>query len=123
MIEGVVNAAREAVVTLSIHGPVGQTVEIESVVDTGFTGFLTLPPDLVTKLALPFVAGGWAMLADGSEVPFDTYRVTVLWEGQPREILVDEADILSLLGMALLDRHTLTIEVESGGRVVIEARG
>ena len=121
MIEGRVNVAREAVVPLSPHNPEARTVEVEAVIDTGFTGFLTLPPVLVTDLALPFVTSGWATLGDGSQIQFDTYRVTLLWEGQPREVLVDEADTAPLLGMALLHRHTLFIEVESGGRVVIQA--
>ncbi len=46
MIEGVVNAAYEQVIALAIHGPSGQAVEIEAVIDTGFTGFLTVTPAL-----------------------------------------------------------------------------
>ena len=42
--EGVVNAAYEPVVTLAVQGPAGQTRETEAVVDTGYNGFLTLPP-------------------------------------------------------------------------------
>ena len=55
MIQGSVNAAYEAVVTLAVRGPAGQTTEIDAVIDTGFTGFLTLPPALVSELGLPFV--------------------------------------------------------------------
>ncbi len=43
MIEGVVNAAYEAVVTLSLQSPSGQAREIEAVIDTGYSGFLTPP--------------------------------------------------------------------------------
>ena len=42
MIEGVVNAAHEAVVALHLQGPEGRTGDIEAVVDTGYSGFLTL---------------------------------------------------------------------------------
>ena len=52
MIEGVVNAAHEAVVTLALHGSAGQTRDIEAVIDTGFTGFLTVPPALAGELGL-----------------------------------------------------------------------
>ena len=38
MIEGVVNAAHEAVLTLSIEGPAGETRDIAAVIDTGFGG-------------------------------------------------------------------------------------
>lgn len=52
MIEGVVNAAYEPVVSLALQGPSGQTSEIEAVIDTGFTGFLTVTPALVMELGL-----------------------------------------------------------------------
>ena len=122
MIEGAVNAAYEAVVTLTMRGSAGQTREIEAVVDTGFNGFLTLPPVLVTELGLPFTSIGQATLADGSEATFNVYSVTVLWDGQPRYIEADAADTTPLVGMQLLDRHSLYLEIEDGGRVVIQAR-
>ena len=54
MIEGVVNAAYEAVVTLALHASAGQTRDIEAVIDTGFTGFLTVTPALAGELGLDF---------------------------------------------------------------------
>ena len=121
MIEGVVNAAYEPVVTLSVQGPAGQSQEIEAVIDTGFTGFLTVTPAMVTELGLRYRSRGWATLADGSEVPFDIYDVIVLWDGQPVYIEADAADATPLVGMRLLDRHNLHIEVVAGGRVVVQA--
>ena len=122
MIEGVVNSAYEAVIPLSLRGPAGQAQEVEAVIDTGFTGFVTLPPSLVAELGLVFMGTSEATLADGSEVSFDSYDVTVLWEGQPRDVLIDEADTTPLVGMLLLDRHNLSIDVENGGRVLIQAK-
>ena len=122
MIEGVVNAGYEPVVPLRVQGPSGHTMDIEAVIDTGFTGFLTLPPALMTDLRLRYRGRGWATLADGSEVPFDVYGVTVLWDGLPRQIEVDEADNTPLVGMRLLDGHDLNIQVVDGGSVVIQAR-
>ena len=123
MIEGVVNAAYEPIVRLAVHGPSGQTSEIEAVIDTGFTGFLTVTPVLVTELGLDLRGTSRATLADGSEVTFDVYDVAVLWDGQPVYIEADAADTTPLVGMRLLDSHNLNIEVVGGGRVVIEARG
>ena len=51
MIEGIVNAAYEAVVTLPLRGQAGQERDIEAVIDTGYNGFLSLPPALVEELA------------------------------------------------------------------------
>lgn len=53
MIQGEVNDAYEAVISLTVQGPLGQATEVEAVIDTGFTGFLSLPTALVTELG-PF---------------------------------------------------------------------
>ena len=122
MIQGVVNDAYEAIVALSLEGPAGQAQDIEAVVDTGYSGFLTLPTRLVAELGLPFAYEGRAFLANDDEVSFGVYDVTVLWDGQPRHIKADATGSTPLLGMLLLDRHILNIEVESEGSVVIQAR-
>ena len=44
MITGVVTANYEATIPLVVHGAHGQQETIEAVIDTGFTGSLTLPP-------------------------------------------------------------------------------
>ena len=122
MIEGTVNAAYEAVLILTVQGPEGHSREIEAVVDTGYNGFLTLPPVLVGELDLPFVTSGDATLADGSAVSFDIHMVTVDWDGDIRHVEADAAETTPLVGMRLLAGHDLHVEVENGGRVVIEAR-
>jgi len=122
VIEGVVNAAYEPVVVLDVQGPSGQASEIEAIIDTGFTGFLTVTPALATELELAFEGTSRATLADGSEVTFDVYDVAVLWDGQPKYVLADAADTTPLVGMRMLDSHNLNIDVEDGGRVVIQAK-
>ena len=122
MIQGAVNAAFEAIVTLAIQGPSGQAREIEAVIDSGFTGFLTVTPALVTELGLDFRNNGRATLADGSEVTFASYGVSVLWDGRRRYVDAEAADTTPLVGMRLLNHHSLHMDVEDGGRVVIEAR-
>ena len=122
MIEGVVNAAYEPVVVLDLQGPSGQASEIEAIIDTGFTGFLTVTPALAMELELALEGTSRATLADGSEVTFDVYDVAVLWDGQPKYVLADAADTTPLVGMRMLDRHNLNINVEDGGRIVIQAK-
>jgi len=81
MITGVVTAAREAVLQVHVQGPAGQTT-MEAVLDTGFTGFLTLPLAVVMMLGLPFAGTSRATLSDGSEVGLDVFEATVLWDGR-----------------------------------------
>ncbi|MCY3918590.1 MAG: clan AA aspartic protease [Chloroflexi bacterium] len=120
MIEGVVTAGYEAVITLPLQDPAGRTREVEAVVDTGFNGYLTLPPVLVADLGLPVVGDGEAVLADGSEAAFDVYGVTVVWDGEPRYVETGAVGVDPLVGMSLLDSYSLYVEVADGGRVVIE---
>ncbi len=91
-------------------------------VDTGFNGYLTLPPALVADLGLPVVGDAEAVLADGSEAVFDVYGVTMLWDGEPRYVETGAVGVDPLVGMALLDSHSLYVEIEDGGSVVIRAR-
>ncbi len=123
MIEGMVNAAYEPIVRLAVQGPSGQSREIEVVVDTGFNGYMTLPPGLVADLGLPLAGTGSGVLADGSVVRFDVHYVAVLWDGHQRYIRVDVAGATPLLGMALLHCRNLNIDVEDRGRVAIERKG
>ena len=88
------NTHYEAVVRLSLLNSSGQTRDIDAVVDTGYNGRRDI---------------------------FDTYGVTVFWDGQSRFIDADEADAAPLLGMSMLDNHDLSIQVRDGGRVVIQA--
>ena len=122
MIQGFVNPDYEAVITLSLQGPTGLERDVDAVVDTGFNSFLTLPRELVAELDLPFAMQGYAILADGREAAFDIYGATVLWDGQQRYVDTYVVDATPLVGMALLDRHNLSIDVEDGGRVVIQSK-
>ena len=122
MIEGAVNTAYEAVIPLTVQGPAGQSREIEAVVDTGYDGRLTLPPALALALELPFVTINPVILADGSEVTLDVRSASVLWDGLPRSVDVHISDAAPLVGMRLLSGYNLNIDVEDGGRVVIQAK-
>lgn len=120
MIEGVVNASYEAMVTLLLRGPDGDVRDIEAVIDTGYSGFLTLPPRLVAELGLPFVTSAQATLANGSEETFDVHSVTVLWDSRPVVVDAYASDTTPLVGMRLLDQYDLYVQVRHGGRVRIE---
>lgn len=90
-------------------------------IDTGFSGFLTLPPRLVTTLGLAWLCRQPGILADGRVEYFDVYVATVIWDGQPRTVEVEAADTEPLVGMSLLEHHALQIDVLNGGSVTITA--
>jgi len=121
MITGMVTPSHQATIRFIVRGPTGQQQEIEAVIDTGFDGALSLPPASIVALGLPWRQRGRALLADGSESLFDVYEATVVWDGTPRRVAVDAADIDPLAGMRLLYGYELTIQAVAGGHVLIKA--
>jgi clan AA aspartic protease len=121
MIYGVVNLRREATLPLVVSNSNGQRQVIDTVIDTGFSGFLSLPSAIVTTLDLPWSASDIVTLGDGSETLFDLYTATVIWNGQYREIYIAESETEPLLGMALLYGYRLQVDTIEGGSVKIEA--
>lgn len=122
MIYGVVNLHREATLPLVVVGNSnGQRQVIDTVIDTGFSGFLSLPSAIIATLDLPWSASDIVTLGDGSETLFDLYTATVIWDGQYREIYIAESETEPLLGMALLYSYRLQVDTLEGGTVKIEA--
>jgi clan AA aspartic protease len=119
MMTGVVRA-REARIRLRIRGPGGQEQEIGAVIDTGYTAWLTLPPALIAALGLSWHGVGSGVLADGSTCLFDVYEAKVVWDRRARRVLVDEADTIPLVGMALLSGYELKVQVRARGKVTIK---
>jgi clan AA aspartic protease len=120
MIYGVVNLRREATLSLVVGNSNGQRQVIDTVVDTGFSGFLSLPSAIITSLNLPWSASDIVTLGDGSETLFDLYTATVIWDGQYREIYIAESETEPLLGMSLLYGYRLQVDTIEGGTVKIE---
>ena len=121
MIVGVVNANREATIRLTVRNANGQEHAIEAIIDTGFTGFLTLPSTLIASLGLAWLGRAQAMLGDGSIQLVDVYEATVIWDSHTRIVETDTAEVTPLVGMGLIYGHDLRIQAIEGGTVTIEA--
>lgn len=111
---------REAILPLTIIGRSGVRAEVGAAVDTGFTGSLCLPLDIVRSLSAPFVGRGAAVLADGSTVETSYHRAHVLWHERERAIQVLVTESGPLVGMTLLRGSVLTVAVSPGGGVTVE---
>lgn len=94
--------------------------EVRAVVDTGFTGELTLPEEHIRELGYSYWGTIDGTLADGSEVQMNLYEGRILWHDRDRDILVGAADGQALVGMELLSGSRLTVEATPGGEVRIE---
>ncbi|HYV37453.1 MAG TPA: hypothetical protein VE988_17240 [Gemmataceae bacterium] len=121
MISGLVDARLEARIAVYIEDDTGQCQNVDAVIDTGFSGFLCLPPSQVASLALPWVCRQPTKLADGTIQMLDEYAAIVIWDTQPRNILVVAANTDPLVGMKLLEGNELRMRVVPGGFIWIDA--
>jgi clan AA aspartic protease len=110
---------REAIVQLAVIGDRQKKQGIRAVIDTGFTGSLTLPLAMTEDLELTWFTQQEGFLGDGSRKTFDVYRGTVIWDGQRRVIEVNASDTAPLAGMALLEGFELRVQAYEGGTVAI----
>jgi clan AA aspartic protease len=120
---GTVNSLQEAIIPIRIRGPVGLELEIQAIVDTGYTGSLTLPSADAVALGLVRRSGSRAVLADGTVRRFDTFAAEVFWGGKWTGIVVSAVGDESLLGMSLLSGRVLRIETVPGGAVEVRPLG
>jgi clan AA aspartic protease len=121
MMQGIVNPSCEATLSLVVSNANRQSQLIDAVIDTGYTGFLSLPREIIIDLNLPWTGIDRGTLGDGSEVTFEVYAATIIWDGQYRNIPVNEAETDPLVGMSLLHGYDLHIRAVAGGNVSIKA--
>jgi clan AA aspartic protease len=128
MIHGVVSRNREATISLVVVNESRQTKLITAVIDTGYTGFLSLPSEIIAELNLSWTGIDSAeptlreqgTLGDGSEVTFEVYAAKVIWDGEYRDIPINEAETDPLVGISLLYGYDLHIQTVEGGNVTIK---
>jgi predicted aspartyl protease len=80
MITGVVTANHEATIPLVVHGARGHQETINAVIDTGFTGSVTLPPMLITALGLSWRAPQRAMTCSAPSSPRCPNGIVPVWQ-------------------------------------------
>jgi clan AA aspartic protease len=115
-----VNPRLEATVRLQIEDSSGHLHLIEVVIDTGFTGDLTLPIAQISALGLPWRGQQVTQLADGSVQTTDVYDAILMWDDNPTQIRVQAVETNPLLGTRLLAGHELKVQFRPGGAVTIE---
>ena len=120
MMMGSVNSRREAVIQFVVLGENHQRQAIKAVIDTGYSGFLTLPSAIITTLGLTWYMQEEGILGDGSLCMFNVFEATVIWDGQIKSIEINESETDTLVGMGLLDGYELNIQGFAGGLVTIK---
>ena len=118
---GIVNSKGESILRLVVGDHETQRVVVDSVVDTGYTGFLTLPSATIVTLDLKWRGSEDVVLGDGCTQRFDVYSARTIWDGKFRPIKVNEADTDSLVGLGLLYGYQMYIQIKDGGSVKIRS--
>ncbi|WP_415354783.1 clan AA aspartic protease [Leptolyngbya sp. FACHB-1624] len=121
LIHGVVDQNCEATVRLVVGNADTERQVVDAIIDTGFTGFLTLPHSVLSTLNLKPYSREEGTLADGSEVIFDVYSGFVIWDGAFRRIDINASDATPLAGMSLLYGYRVQFDTIEGGEVKIQA--
>ncbi|MYC77660.1 clan AA aspartic protease [Candidatus Poribacteria bacterium] len=120
MIIGKIINDQEAAIELEVVSR-DQLEKFEIIIDTGFSGELTLPGSLIDRLRLPRVGDLPIILGDGYEVSVEMYLAVVLWHGEKRIVQVLRTDDgKPLIGMSLLHGNRLILDVITDGEVTIE---
>ena len=120
MMMGSDNSRREAIIQFVVLGENHQRQAIKAVIDTGYTGFLTLPSAIITTLGLTWYMQEEGILGDGSLCMFNVFETTVIWDGQIKSIEINESETDPLVGMGLLEGYELNIQGFAGGLVTIK---
>ena len=112
----------EARVTIDIAGDDRLFRSVEAVIDTGFTGALSLSESAAHELGLRSTRAERVTLADGRSIRANVHAARILWHGQPLDVRVQTLGRYPIIGTALLANCRLTIDWWDGGDVIIEER-
>ncbi len=114
-----IGGALYPVCVVHLFGDNGVPARLETVIDTGFSGLMTLPDTTVEQMSLKKIGQARTYLADGIEREYDLYKVDVDWFGESRSIEVLCMGRFPLLGMAMMDGLDLRVRVEDGGAIAL----
>jgi clan AA aspartic protease len=119
-IQGKVSAAREPVVVLRAF-PTKRKFSV--IIDTGFSGELCLPTNIIRTLGFERVGRETYTLADGQPVHADVHKAEILWFNLRRSVeVIALNNPQGLLGTQLLQKCTLTVQFRKRKVSIIQER-
>ena len=106
-------------ITLELPTQTG-VLSVEFIVDTGYEGDITMPPDLARQVDAMEMGSRRQSLADGTIHRIPLYQTALEWEGEQRTVEMLVLGGQPLIGTDLLGDMLLQVEVTEGGEVTIE---
>ena len=121
MIRGRISEDGEAIIVpVAITDSDGRLWPLETVLDTGFVGDLSLPSIAIRRLGLVRAGSLNFILANGEPVRLRTYHARALWHDRLLDIEVTETGDVPLIGVRMLRGSRVTMDMLPGGEVIIE---
>ena len=120
MARGTVEANGHATITIDVFDQDGRPQPVQAMIDTGFDGELTLPPERIQQLGLPRTGVRAFMVASGERHEFIVHGARISWHGRAIGVDVLATDTQPLLGMALLWGSRVTFDAVEGGQLSID---
>ena len=109
---------------MAVAGPSMEFWEVEVVIDTGFSGWLTLPEVAIRELNLRLYQNRQVRIANDQVIWMPTFEAVAQWQGRQIDILVYQTENpRPLLGTAMLEHCRLTVDMQEGGPVAVTPLG
>jgi clan AA aspartic protease len=118
MMTGNVNSKLQPTISLSLIAPDGTEFELDALIDTGFSGDITLPIETIRQMGLTFYVQDVHTIGNNQDAAFNVYTgAKVYWHQKDVDVLVMEVEGESYMGMELLEGSSLFVEAKPNGKV------
>ncbi len=117
---GDVNAIEGSLVpsiSILMHRSGGEDLEVEALMDSGFSGEFALPMSVVEDLGLEYAQGHIVVLADGSYHHVETFKGSVFFADEWHDVLVYSTGGGPAVGMRLLRGAKISFEAIPEGSI------
>ena len=118
--EGRCNDTLDLILELHVINDQRQAVVVDAVIDTGFSGAVSVPADVVNQLDLLFARQVVGYLADGSTTIVELYFARLLCGTRMVETEIAAAGTQALIGVQFLAGQRLTADFEINGSVYLQ---
>ena len=105
---------------MGILDSAGRSWPVNAVIDTGFTGDISLPTSTIRRLSLRPLGQRTFTLANGELSVMNAYSGRIIWHERPRDVVVIQSEDAAMIGMNLIWGSRVTLEARTDGDVMIE---
>ena len=120
MIHGRVEANGEIFFRVAVADRHGDLHDFTALLDTGFTGYLTLTPELIEALGIILDEEIPVIVGDGTIQTFRRYKGEIVWAGREINGYIHAVSGIPVIGLELLRGGKLYVECTEGGTATFD---